>query len=300
MVRSYKYAVAQFPSDTIRNERLNIAIIVFEDDWLDVKLPRSLDKIRAISAAADLDLIRESLAKLVNLDQFARSQGAKTPIERLNALSELAVVHISGLGEFFAANADVYEHNVHKLIAKLIEPEPAPARLIKPKTTKLLSDVKAAFKAERVLALKGEGLEAHRLIANYKIAEGLPADLLLKNGAMHVIQTADASTSDGSPRKTISSIAVSALVFEQARMGFGEQNTKSKLIYKASSLLESLIAPSLDAAEHQGAKLVNWESRDDRTRFIIELSSLAQPLEKTKDRSKATIHASIQRRFSLN
>lgn len=300
MARYYNYTVAQLSSDAVRNERLNLAILIFEDDRLSVKLPKSLDKVRAVSGALNTDTLRDSLTNLANIDDYARQQGASTPAERLLVIQELTSLGLSPLGEFTAPSADIFDRTVRNLITQMIEPEPAPARLHRTRPTKLLTDVKTAFRNERVLAQKGEDIDAHRIVTNYKVAEGLPADLILKNGAMHVIQTADASSDESSAKRVISSIAISALVFEQARMGFGDSNTKARLIYKANSMMESLITPSLDAAEHQGAKLINWDSRDDRVKFIVELTSLASPLEVSRKNQRLAIHASTQKRFDLN
>lgn len=298
MSHCYKYAIAQFPADAIRNERLNLAIVVFEADRLDVRIPKSLDKLRAISNAINLDTVRDSLSQLVGLDDFARASYGAEIAKRMMFIEQAAPISFSAVGEFYAHDKLSYDNIVISLLTKLVEPERAPMRIIH-RPTRLLREVKSAFKMERVLAKKDEGLDAHRIVSNHKVAEGLAADLILKNGAMHVVQTADASVADGSIRRSIANIAVSALVFEQARMNFGEKNTKSKLVYKASSGMESIISPSLDAAEHQGATLINWESRDDRNRFIIELSSLAEPMPK-KNAVATKVHASNQPSLKLN
>ncbi len=297
MSHCYKYAIAQFPADAIRNERLNLAIVVFQPDRLDIRVPKSLDKLRAISAAVDLDAVRGSLTELIALDDFVRSSSVDIS-ERIKFLQQASPIAFSGVGEFYAHDQSAFDASLDRLLTRLVEPERALARHIR-RPTRLLREVKLAFQSERVLAKKGEGLEAHRIVVNHKVAEGLSADLILKNGAMHVVQTADASSDDGSIRRSIANIAVAALVFEQARMHFGEENTKPRLVYKASSGMESIISPSLEAAEHQGATLVNWESRDDRNRFIIELASLAEPITK-KDGVAVKAHASVQPRLKLN
>lgn len=299
MNRCYKFAVAQFPADEVRNERLNLAIVILKDNKLDIRAPKSLDKLRAISGAVDLDAVRETLSNLAVLDDFARENVGLSAIDRIAFMSNAAPISFSSLGEFYSQDEDSYNANISKLLEKLVEPEKAPPRLTRRRPTRLLLEVKSAFKSERVLAKKGEGLETHRIVENHKVAEGLSADLLLKNGAMHVIQTADASAEDSSVRRMIANIAISALVFEQARMTFGEDITKPKLVYKASSGMESVIAPSLEAAEHQGAALVNWESRDDRNRFVMELASLAEPTPK-KGQPSMSVHASSQSRLKLN
>ena len=299
MSRSYKYAIARFSTGSTRDERLNLALVILKENELEVRLPRSLDKLRAISAALDIDMVRDAVQQLPDLDSYVRQQGALDPEARLNELAQIAAVSFSRLGEFFAPSADLYNQCLNRLVSQLIEPEAAPSRDLKRRNTKLLADVKSAFKAERVLARKGEGLDTHRIVMNHKVAEGLPADLILKNGAMHIVQTVDASSEEGSSRRMISSIAISALVFEQARMHFGDNKTKSNLVYKATSSFETIISPSLEAAEHQGATLINWESRDDRNRFIIEMSSLAEPLADFGKRAP-NVHASVQPKFRLN
>jgi len=160
--------------------------------------------------------------------------------------------------------------------------------------------LKKALRTERILAKKGEGLEAHRVVPNHRIAEGLTADLLLKNGAFHVVEAVDASIDETPLRRMISDVAVSALVLERARMTFGQQQTYTQLVYRASSAAEAIIAPSLQAAEHQGARLLNWDSSDDQRKLLAYLSSFAEPLSKGTGRAQATIHASSQRKLSLN
>ena len=83
-----------------------------------------------------------------------------------------------------------------------------------------------------------------------------------------------------------------ALVFEQARIKFGDLETKPRLVYSATANMENSISPALHAAEHQGADLVNWDSRDDRTRFIVDISSLAEPAESQQRAKFGTVHAS--------
>jgi hypothetical protein len=106
--------------------------------------------------------------------------------------------------------------------------------------------------------------------------------MVLQNGSFHVVETVDATGDESSFRKTITEIAMSALILERARMKFGEPGTNSKLVYVASSFLEKIARPSLDAAEHQGAELVNWSSTEDRISLIRSFSALAIRISKNK------------------
>lgn len=301
MDRDSNFAVIQFAAHPLRDERLNVGLIVFHNNSLDVRLSKRLDRVRALSGALDIEQIRESLTRLIDLDSYARSTGASTPSERLEQISTIAPVNFSALGKFHSPSVSEYENAIASLLQKLVEPEPAPLKISKSKPSKLLTSIKRAFRQERVLARKGEDLDSHRILTKHTIADGLEADLILKNGQMHVFETVDASTDDHSLRKIIADIAVSALVFEQARMTFGEHETKTRLVYQASSSMEHIATPALHVAEHQGAELINWESHDDRLKFISHVSSLATPIpDKKSSKAKVSIHASTQHRFSLN
>lgn len=301
MAQDANFAIIQFAAHPSRDERLNVGLIIFHKNSVDIHLSKRLDRVRALSAALDIDQVRDSLANLSNLDSYARSVGANTPAERLAEIALVAPVKFSSLGLIHSPSSSEYEVAIASLLQKLVEPEPALIKASKGRPSKLLATLKRAFRQERVLALKGEGLSSHRILSKHPIADGYEADLILKNGLMHIFETADASGEDLTPRKIIADIAVSALVFEQARMTFGETETKTKLVYQASSRLETIAASALHLAEHQGAELINWESNDDRLKFIAHVSSLATPVPQKMAKGKSLpIHASVQHKFLLN
>lgn len=298
MARWYSFAIARLAAHPNRDERLNVGLVVFDGEHLDVHAARNLDKVRAISAALDVEAVRASILRLSDLDKMLQAaEGQSAPAERLAALATISPLEFSELGQFESYSDASYKQSITQILGRLIEPEPAPMRKMA-RRSRLLSSLKAAFRTERVMARKGEDLSAHRVVAGWPLAEGLSADFLLKNGAMHIIETVDAQSDDISVRKLVSDIAVSALVLERARMTFGESQTTGRLVYSASAHNESLAKPSLLAAEHQGAQLINWASHDDRLRLISDISGLATPLEKKGNIS--SINASVQQRLQLN
>jgi len=298
MAGRYEYAIVGV-EDSLRNERLNAAVLVFTEHFMDVVLPKRLDKLRSLSGALDLHSLQSDLVALKLLDAENRDAGALTAEKRVEAIAALTPFTFSSVGSFNAHDADAYTRSVQRIVQLLVEPEAAPPKLVK-KRTPLTSALRAALRLERVLARKDEGLSAHRVVSNLQIADGLSADFVLKNGAMHVIETVDASSESISLRKVVSEIAVSALVLEQARMTFGPYETKARLVYEASATVERLANASLEAAEHQGAEIINWASLDDRTKFLSDLTALAEPLPTKREERLAAIHASTQKRFNIN
>ena len=287
MAHSYRFAVVRLNSAESRDERLNVGLVIANGDTLDVRVARRLDKVHAISSALDSEDVRSLLEGLASQDEGLRQQISDVD-ERMRALFRVGPVSLSELGSFSAETAESYETRVASVMRALVEPEPS-APKVREKRSRLLTQVKQAFRRERVLAQRGENIEAHRLVSAFAIDEGLTADLALRNGAMHIVETADATGEQDALRKAVAEIAVSALVLERARMKFGENETKTKLVYSASSSIEKAAIPSLDAAAHQGTELVNWLSAHDRERFINSLSSLAEPVP--RKRKTKMLHA---------
>lgn len=292
----YKYSVIQLAAHPSRSERLNLGLAIFDNQKLQIHVARNLDKLKALSAAINLDDVRAAALRLAEIDTFTIKQGVLDVSSRLNELRMLSPMEFSPLGQFSAPDQAAFENAVRLLLAKLVEPEPAPAKPAKQRSGSLRDDIRHALRARRILARKGESLDTHRVIEDHVFAEGLSADLLLKNGAMHVMEIVDASISETPVKRAVANIAVSALVFEQARMTFGDEKTSSKLIYHASPAIESSLTPSLMAAEHQGATLVNWASDDQKLSLISELAALAHPYENPD----GGMHASAQPKLFLN
>jgi hypothetical protein len=279
----YKYAIVRLAPDDSRDERINIGIAVFTSANLDLRLTKKLEKIRAISSAINVGTLSTLAESLKQLDDYNRSHGGDSIDARAKNLQRVGALSLSSLGSFKADNGDEYETRITSIMRSLIEPEPSLPRVWE-KRSRLLTHLKRSFRSERVLARQDEDLSSHRIVSNYQFDEGLVADLVLQNGSYHVVETVDATGRNESVRRAIGDIGIAALVLERARMKFGDDKTKAKLVFNASSALENAARPSLDAAAHQGAELFNWASVEDRSRLLRSLSSLATPFVKSSQR----------------
>ncbi len=297
MAHCYKFSLVRVDASAPRDERLNVGIAVLGDGRLDVRMPRSLSKLSALSHALGEADVRDAAENFSRLDKLFSDEDP-SDTARLERLREMSPFEFSPLGQFYAQTLEAYEAELARLMRAFVEPEPAPPRVARNKVSHLTTALKKAFRAERVLAAKGEDLNAHRVVTNLELATGLIADFVLKNGAMHVIETVDASNEASSPIRAVKDIALSALTIEQAKISFGDQ-TRGRLVYNATSETEALATSALQAAEHQGIELVNWASGDDQRKLITTISALASPIP-TKSPAKAPINASTQHRFEIN
>lgn len=285
MERSFKFSILRLFSGGVRDERINIGLAIFSDEGVDVRLPNRLDKARVISAALDQSVIRDIADYIVDRDMEVLASGIGDAEARVRAIGKVGPVSLSEVGQFRSGDASQYEARVTSLFRAIIDPERAPPAT-KAKRSRLLTELKKALRSEKVLARKDEGISSHRVVANYELAEGLVADLALRNGAMHVIETVDVSHDETSLRKAVTDIAVSALVLEQARISFGESSTRTRLVYNALPTVEAAAKTCLDAAAHQGAELINWASASDQVRLISTLADLAVRSETAQERKR--------------
>jgi hypothetical protein len=278
MVRSYDFAIIRLAPADARKECLNIGIMAFGEREPDIRISKSLEKVKAISGAIDIQMLGALVGNLSKVDAHLRGAGVSELDVRLREMSRIEPLSISRGGTFIAENAAAYEARLGSIVKNLVDPEPAPPRQ-REKRSKLLNQVKKIFRLERVLAKNNEDLSSHRILTSYVIDEGLVADLILRNGSVHVVETIDASGDETSLRRTVGEIGVAALVLERVRMKFDGEVTKARLVYNASASLERIARPSLDAAAHQGAELVNWASSDQRSKFVQDITSLAVPFQ---------------------
>jgi Protein of unknown function (DUF3037) len=106
MARSYNFAVLKFVPDAIREESLNVAIIVLGADGLDVRVTPNPERLHAIAPRLMFDTLEELKKSLENLDVVGLPLA-----ERLAQLRRLPGVVISEPGVLHAANtAELNNH----------------------------------------------------------------------------------------------------------------------------------------------------------------------------------------------
>lgn len=292
MADSYKFWVLKLPSHELRGEVLNVGLLIEQDGSFSVRGGRKLDKVRAISAAIDPNEIYEELKEI----QKALGEASSDEIEPF--IQSMTFLECRYQGSFNPGSEELTEHYISDLLSRYVDPEPAPPKPVRKKSTKLRQEIFRLFRSERILAKPSEGLESHRVLYKHRLAEGVEADFVLKNGSLHVVESVDASSSEISLQRCLFEIAMSNLTFEHARIGYGN-NVRPRLVYQASAGLEKALAPSLYAVEHQGAELINWASNESRIGFLEGFTALAESTDAQRN-APSLFHASAVPTRKLN
>lgn len=290
MQKSYKFGVIKYLSHSMRGETLNVGLLVKTDNGFIVRGSSRLDKLRAISAAIDPSEVNRDINDLPEI--IGKFGGCplddETSRRRLSQFTNFQFVY---QGSFEASTKILAENCLNDLMARYVDPEPAVAKPIRKRATRLRNDIRSALKMEKILARPSEGLESHRVIYRHPLAQGVIADFVLQNGAMHVVESVDATSETVSLQRCLYEIAMSTLTFEHARINWENIGVKPRLIYHASHELSKALTPSLYAAQHQGAEVINWESDEERVKFLTTLASLANSTEQ-KETTPSLFHAS--------
>lgn len=298
MADSYRFAVLKFLSHPLRGEALNAGLLVETHSGFEVRATHRLEKLKAISAALDVGDVETELQELPLL--LSKFHGAPfDDVEFRGALRSLTCFEFGHQGWFEAGTTQLYHFTLSDLMKRYVDPEPAVVKPVHKRTTQLRQNIRNAFRSEHILARPSEGLESHRVVYRHILSQGVVADFVLQNGAMHVVESVDASSPTISLQRCLYEIAMSALTFEHARINFENRPVKPKLVYNASSEYERALGPSLYAAEHQGAEIINWDSEADRNRFLVDLAALAESTDETKS-TPTLFHASSLPSRKLN
>ena len=94
MAQYYKFAIIRFAPDDTRDERLNIGIVIFTDTGVDIRMPLSLKKIRALSPAIDTVILRELMENIKEIDSSFGITGIEIS-QRIKRLSRVGPLTLS-------------------------------------------------------------------------------------------------------------------------------------------------------------------------------------------------------------
>ncbi len=212
----FKFAVLRLEPDKRRGERINIGIVVFKDDSLDVRLLPSMNKVSAIDGSVDTSLVSILPANLSAA--LASVHGAD---EKYSTLVDLRLASVSEMGWFAAADSIRYESEISRLMAALVVPRPMPSRQTSG-NARIASELKKRFKSGKILGKVKGDLSKHLVVPNYPLApnEDLYADFVLKNGVYRVTETADFRANSNSSHDKRRIAADAAIKLDRAKKVF--------------------------------------------------------------------------------
>jgi hypothetical protein len=89
MARSYRFAVVRFAPRDSRGESLNIGVVVFNGDRIDLRLTKRLDRVKSISGAVKAETLLSLLRNIETLDMQTVERGTTDVEARLKSLARI-------------------------------------------------------------------------------------------------------------------------------------------------------------------------------------------------------------------
>ena len=264
MAHSYDYAVVKIAPDPIRDEALNVALVILRPNHLEVRLTPNPERLRAVAPALQPQTLEELSASLRALDD-----AALTSHDRIERLRGLPGISVSAPGTLYGeTEADLNGHIAH-LVSRLLKSLRAPAVVPTAKVTRLTMELSATFRREKLLGRGEDALARHKIVRNVSVSSdgALRADFVAKNRRMHVTETVDLRTDGDLTAARLKDIAVSAVTLDEAKRTFG-RSTQRYFIYAGNKAAEQQARGFLTAAEHHAEYVFNFSSRDDRAKYF--------------------------------
>lgn len=252
MVRSFNYAIIQVVPDERRGERVNIGLVVFKKDGVDVRVAgtRKLSTLTARSWDAEIKSFGEIITKLDD------SQ-LETNERRSNLLAVQDKLTLSNNGWFDAENDISYEATVKDILRKFVmRPKPIRVR----EGSSVVSEISSVLRHANILASPTEPLESGLVVRHYRVGDGLEADFAQMNGALHVAAVLDLRAN--SPQ--LAQAALKGVVLDQAKRKFPSATVHSVGIFAAAPERLGELHDNLAILRPYADDVMNWEDPHDR------------------------------------
>jgi hypothetical protein len=246
-----------------RQEIVNVGIIVFRPEGIDIRMLSSATKVRLLDGSSK----QEDLESLKSHFKYICSEYTD-PAEQVRVLNLFkGRAFISSPAFFGIDELSQYESKVSDIFNKLVKPNIAKKRKY---SSRFSTVIKNIFKQMEILAYDSSEIEDHKVVHNYQISNGLSADFLLKNGAYHLTETIDYNLNDLNAKHKETSLKLLTFIEGQKSL---EGDVKSYFVYRATPEKEFEVTQQIDLAESYSDKVFNFSSKEDKSKYFELINS---------------------------
>jgi hypothetical protein len=270
MAHVFKYAILMAVPNPRRGERVNVGLVVFLKDRLDVRITDAA-KIGALAGGDWKSYMKDVSARLLS---FESGEAAETAFRLADRKIDPIVVS-SDFASFSIEGLDQYEERVKEILDTLVV---RPKLEQKRGETRINTEISQQFRTAKILAKGSESIDDHRVVRDFYISEDeeLIADFAVKNGAMHVTATLDLRKSNA----RIDEAALKAVTLDKAKIKFGKNSggVKRYGVYAAADTEQC--APHIRLLRDYSDAMFNWSDREQRANYIrLITKAAAAPFE---------------------
>jgi hypothetical protein len=256
MARSYNFSVISAKPSDMRDEQVNVGIVIYAPSGPDVRLPelRKLTHLTGHKWTGVADAYVSAITK--------SSKSSISP-----SSTEVGVFGLGKVGQFLAETPEQYEAAIKKILTYFVD-KPSLSRA--EKQLKINSEISKVLKLKGVLGSAGQSIDDGMVISKFVISEekDMVADFAYKSRGLKIVSTLDLRGVNSAHSRA----CVKGVVLHFAKRAFANENVTPFSVYAAS--------PS-EAETHRGeieimrdfadGNVFNWMDAQDRRRFQAAL-----------------------------
>lgn len=260
MGATYSYSLIRAVPDRRRGEWINVGLVVYWPDHLDVHVLPTHTKLRMLAPSVDGTLL-ESL----QCDWSLLCEGIEGIGERQRLLSRLPFLHASPLANF-VATATTYRAAIDSIMRDLVFPPPQPRR--EPRTSGVQVTLREHFEHAQIFARDPGEIHRHKVVQHFPIdaGSGLTADFALQNGKMRFTETVDFRVKEDQFAQKRHQVGTKAVTLDRATKRF--PNCQTFVVYAARPESLPLIQPSLSLLADYADQLIDMNNEGDLQRYL--------------------------------
>lgn len=268
MERIFEYAIIRLTPYAHRGESLNIGVVVFLSDELDIELQARAALVKAFGVEP---------SSVSWIERFLREHDEPTlPVrERWRILSSCAGFSLSELGWFQSNEEAQYEVRISGILNDYVDRPRFPS--LHKKRSNLVRELRKEFSSRQIMGKKKEDLDRHKIVANTPVGPSgkLHVDFLLRNGTYHATETVDFRSAEDSGVPEMKEAALAAFTLRYARDQLGSNSTQCYFVFAAPVIIEKAIGPAIELVENDADDVFNIESLDDKVRYLDKILAAA-------------------------
>lgn len=264
---TYKYSIIRITPNPVRAESINVGFVITSPSGVaDVRVLDSFSKIKAVTNDYSMDKLE---ALKVQLEKMLTNC---LTIEQASEFFQGSIV-LSSVGTFTAIDTIEYENNVNNINKLYISPIKSSKRT-QVTQKRIITELKDEFERFGIMGKNVNEIHNHKVVQGYPLSEadGLYAELLLKNGVYHLTETLDFRSSN--LKQKMGDTAVKAITMNTAKSVWKEE-VNTLLVYAAEASQERTYAQQINLVNGYADKMFNLLSKSDMSTYFEHMMKAA-------------------------
>ncbi len=265
MKQRYHYVVLRLKTNDLRNEIINVGIVLFDESLKPTVLTMApLNKLRAIDTSWDAARLSQWTMRVHDVVDMAKD--AK---ELLATLDHFGYCDQKAIGMFMASSKREVDENISEIKRVYVANKSGAEKQPREKKSKLQILLKEQFERMQVLGSTMEDLGNHMVVPNVPVPEhpGLKSDFLFKNGVYRITQTIDYNVAPDSLHNKLSEACVKSTAADLAVGRYGSETKKFAVLDVPEEYMNS-VDSHIDLLIKKGFEVFNFRHSESIVKYF--------------------------------